>query len=79
MKLEQLVDCFFKYAIEQINPYDRFPLGTEVNEFGGPYIEISESGKLAIIAKDRGEEFLRKETMSPEELAKWVYEIFNKG
>ncbi|WP_095131800.1 hypothetical protein [Pseudomonas sp. Irchel s3h14] len=78
MKLEQLAECFFKYAIEQGNPYDRYPLGIEVDEFGGAYIEISESGKLAIVAKDRGEECLRKETTSPEVLAKWVYEIFNR-
>jgi hypothetical protein len=69
---------FFKYASEQGNPYDRFPLGTEVDEFGAPYIEISDSGTLAVVAEDRGEEFLRKETTSPEVLAKWVYEIFNK-
>ena len=49
-----------------------------MDEFGAPYIEISETGKLAIVAKDRGEECLRKETTSPEVLAKWVYEIFNK-
>jgi len=78
VKLEQLADYFFKYAREQGNPYDRFPLGTDVDEFGAPFIEISETGKLAIVAKDRGEECLRKETTSPEELAKWVYEIFNK-
>ena len=78
MKLEQLAECFFKYAIEHGNPYDRYPLGIEVDEFGGAYIEISESGKLAIVAKDRREECLRKETTSPEVLAKWVYEIFNR-
>ncbi|HEF4760086.1 TPA: hypothetical protein SAN82_002517 [Pseudomonas putida] len=78
MKLEQIAECFFKYASEQGKPYDKFPLGTEVDEFGAPYIEISGSGKLAIVAKDRGEECLRKETTSPEVLAKWVYEIFNK-
>ena len=69
MTLEQLADYFFKYAKEQGNPYDKFPLGVEVDEFGAPYIEISESGKLAIVAKDRGEECLRKETTSPEVLA----------
>lgn len=78
MKLEQIVEHFFKYASEQGNPYDKFPLGTEVDEFGAPYIEISGSGKFAIVAKDRGEECLRKETKSPEVLAKWIYEIFNK-
>ncbi|MRU48903.1 MULTISPECIES: hypothetical protein [Pseudomonas] len=78
MKIEQIAECFFKYANEQGNPYDKFPLGTEVDEFGAPYIEISGSGKLAIVAKDRGEECLRKETTSPEVLAKWVYEVFNK-
>ncbi|WP_415845801.1 hypothetical protein ACMYUJ_06265 [Stutzerimonas zhaodongensis] len=78
MKLEQIADYFFKYACEQGNPYDKFPLGTEVDEFGAPYIEVSESGKLAIVARDRGEECLRKETTSPEVLAKWVYDIFNK-
>jgi hypothetical protein len=78
VKLEQIAEYFFKYASEQGNPYDKFPLGTEVDEFGAPYIEISGSGKLAIVARDRGEECLRKETTSPEVLAKWVYEIFNK-
>lgn len=78
MKLEQIAEYFFKYASEQGNPYDKFPLGTEVDEFGAPYIEISGSGKLAIVARDRGKECLRKETTSPEVLAKWVYEIFNK-
>ncbi|MDR6610169.1 hypothetical protein [Pseudomonas synxantha] len=78
MNLEQLAEYFFKYAIEQGNPYDIYPLGVEIEEFGAPYIEISESGELAIVAKDRGEECLRKETTSPEVLAKWVYEIFNK-
>jgi hypothetical protein len=78
MDLEQLADYFFKYAREQGNPYEKFPLRTEVDEFGAPYIEISEAGTLAIVAKDRGEECLRKETTSPEVLAKWVYEIFNK-
>lgn len=79
MRLEQLAECFFKYAREQGNSYERYPLRTEVDEFGSPYIEISENGKLAIVAKDRGEECLRKETNSPEVLARWVYEIFNKG
>lgn len=79
MTLEQLADYFFKYAEEQGNPYDAFPLGIEVDEFGAPYIELSESGKLAIVAKDRGEECLRKETTSPEVLAQWVYEMFNKS
>jgi hypothetical protein len=78
LKLEQLADYFFKYASDQGNPYDKYPLGTEVEEFGAPYIEISEDGKLAIVAKDRGQECLRKETTSPEVLAQWVYEIFNK-
>lgn len=78
MNLEQLAECFFKYASEQGNPYDKFPLGIEIDEFGAPYIEISGSGKLAIVARDRGEECLRKETTSPEVMAKWVYEIFNK-
>jgi len=78
VKLEQIAEYFFKNASEQGNPYDKFPLGTEVDEFGAPYIEISGSGKLAIVARDRGEECLRKETTSPEVLAKWVYEIFNK-
>lgn len=78
MKLEQLAECFFKYASERGNPYERFPLGTEVDEFGAPYIEISENGKLAIVAKDHGIECLRKETTSPDVLAKWVYEFFNK-
>lgn len=78
MKIEQIAECFFKYANEQGKPYDEFPLGTEVDEFGGPYIEIFDSGKLALVAKDRGEECMRKETLSPETLAKWVYEIFNK-
>jgi len=78
MKLEQTIDCFFKYAIEQRNPYNSFPLTTEADEFGGPYIEISDSGKLAIVARDRGYEVLRKETTSPEELPKLVYEMFNK-
>ncbi len=53
-------------------------LGAEIEEFGAPYIEISESGTLAIVAKDRGEECFRKESTSPEILAKWVYELFNK-
>jgi hypothetical protein len=78
LKLEQLADYFFKYASDQGNPYDKYTLGTEVEEFGAPYIEISEDGKLAIVAKDRGQECLRKETTSPEVLAQWVYEIFNK-
>lgn len=77
MEIEQIADYFFKYAREQGNPYESFPLGTEVEEFGAPYIEISENGKLAMVAKDRGIETLRKETTSPEVLAKWVYEIFN--
>lgn len=76
--LEHLASYFFTYANEQGNPYERFPLGTEIDEFGAPYIEISTTGKLAIVAKDRGEECLRKETTSPEELAKWTYEMFNK-
>lgn len=79
MKLKHTIDYFFKYAIEQRNPYNSFPLTTEADEFGGPYIEISDSGKLAIVARDRGYEVLRKETTSPDELAKWVYEMFNKG
>jgi hypothetical protein len=76
--LEKIAECFFKYAVERGNPYDKYPLSVDIEEFGAPYIEISESGKLAIVAKDRGEECLRKETTSPEVMAKWVYEIFNK-
>ncbi|WP_170928937.1 MULTISPECIES: hypothetical protein [Pseudomonas] len=53
MKLKQIVDCFFKYAIERRNPYSSFPLTTEIDEFGGPYVEISDSGKLAIVARSR--------------------------
>lgn len=79
MKLKYTIDYFVKYAIEQRNPYNSFPLTTEADEFGGPYIEISDSGKLAIVARDRGYEVLRKETTSPDELAKWVYAMFNKG
>lgn len=78
MDFEQLTDCFFKYAREQGNPYESFPLDTGVDEFGGPYIEVSEKGGLAIVAKDRGQECMRKESTSPEILAKWVYELFNK-
>ncbi|WP_155154838.1 hypothetical protein [Curvivirga aplysinae] len=76
--LDKVMEYFFKYAEEQENPYEKFPLGTEVDEFGGPYIEITNSGKMAIVAKDRGEECFRKETTSPEVLARWVYEQFNK-
>jgi hypothetical protein len=76
--LNKVIDCFFKYAKEHKNPYENFPLGTEIDEFGAPYIEITKSGKMAIVAKDRGEECLRKETTSPEVLAKWVYELFNR-
>jgi hypothetical protein len=76
--LNKVIDCFFKYAKEHNNPYENFPLVTEIDEFGAPYIEITKSGKMAIVAKDRGEECLRKETTSPEVLAKWVYELFNR-
>lgn len=77
MELERIADSFFVYARQQGNPYEKFPLGIEVDEFGGPYIEISETGKLALVAKERGEECLRKETTSSDLMAKWVYEIFN--
>lgn len=77
MRLEQVADCFFKYANEQGKPYKKFPLGTEVEEFGAAYIEISEFGKLALVARDHGVEQLRKETTSPEVMAKWVFELFN--
>lgn len=75
--IDEIEKCFFHYANEQNNPYNKFPLGTEVDEFGGPYIEINNSGMFALVAKDRGKECMRKETRSPEEIAKWVYEIFN--
>ena len=78
MKLDEIADCFFEYAKSQGTPYKTFPLGTSIEEFGAPYIEISNSGKAAIVARDRGEECLRKETDSPEVLARWVYELFNR-
>lgn len=79
MVIKKVTDCFFAYAEEQKNPYNKFPLGTEIEEFGAPYIEIGTTGKLAIVARDRGQECMRKETASPEVLAKWVYELFNKS
>ena len=78
VRLEEIAKLFFKYASEQGHAYNVFPLGTDVDEFSAPYIEISDSGKLAIVAKERGIEILRKETTSPDVLAKWVYELFNK-
>lgn len=79
MKIEHISECFLTYASEQGDLYDEFPLGVEVEEFGGPYIEISDSGNLAMVAKDRGEECMREQTLSPDVMAKWIYEIFNKG
>ncbi|NTG50761.1 hypothetical protein G6M04_25560 [Agrobacterium rhizogenes] len=78
MTLDEIADCFFEHAKKQGNPYETFPLGTDVEEFGAPYVEISSSGKAAIVARDRGEECLRRETTSPEVLARWVYEMFNR-
>ncbi|MEA9589735.1 hypothetical protein VC279_22575 [Xanthomonas sp. WHRI 10064A] len=78
MKIDEIAYFFFRYAEEQGKPYKDLPMGTGVEEFGAPYIEINESGVIAIVAKDRGNECLRKETDSPEVLAKWIYEIYNK-
>ncbi|WOB49167.1 hypothetical protein NYR97_18405 [Xanthomonas hydrangeae] len=78
MKIDEMACLFFRYAEAQGMPYKCLPLGTDVEEFGAPYIEINESGVLAIVAKDRGNECLRKETNSPEVLARWIYEIYNK-
>ncbi|WP_426236076.1 hypothetical protein [Pseudomonas sp. TWP3-2] len=77
VQLEKIIEYFFTYANEQGKPYKEFPLGTEIEEFGAPFIEISASGKLALVARDRGTEQLRKETMSPEVMAKWVFELFS--
>ncbi len=79
MSLREITDCFFQYAQKKGNPYESFPLSTEVEEFGSPYIEILEDGKMAIVARERGEECFRKETRSSAELARWVYEMFNKS
>ncbi|WP_200893845.1 hypothetical protein [Xanthomonas sp. GPE 39] len=78
IKIEEIAEYFFKYASAQGKSYSKFPLGTKVEEFGAPYIEIHESGKMAVVARDRGIECLRQETTSPEVLAKWVYELFNR-
>ncbi|MBB3802149.1 hypothetical protein FHR47_002397 [Xanthomonas arboricola] len=78
MKIDEIAYFFLMYAEMQGKPYKFLPLGTDVEEFGAPYIEINESGVLAIVAKDRGSECLRKETDSPEVLARWIYEIYNK-
>ena len=43
-----------------------------------PILRFLKLGSWPLLPKDRGEECLRKETTSPEVLAKWVYEIFNK-
>lgn len=77
LQLEQLAYYFFIYAHEQGNPYELYPLGTQVEEFGAPYIEISDTGKLALVAKARGLEKFRKVTTSPEVLANG-YEHFNR-
>jgi hypothetical protein len=77
VKIDKIVDCFFKYANEQGKPYKAFPLGTEIEEFGAPYIEISGEGKFALVARDRGVEQFRKETTSPELMAQWIFELFN--
>jgi hypothetical protein len=77
LALEQVVHCFFNYANEQGKPYKAFPLGIEIEEFGAPYIEISDAGKFALVARDRGVEQLRKETTSPVILARWIFELFN--
>ena len=79
MKLHQVKDCFFVYAKKQGMPYTEFPLGVEVDEFGGPYLELGDAGSIAIVARDRGQECMRKETSSPEELARWIFEIFNRS
>ncbi|KZL12454.1 hypothetical protein [Pseudovibrio sp. Ad26] len=79
MNKKDIAECFFKYAKAKGNPYESFPLRTEVDEFGGPYLEISPDGKMAIVAKDRGKECFRKETDSPAELAEWVYQLFNSN
>lgn len=57
--------------------YKEFPLRTEVDEFEGPYLEVGDNGSIAIVARDRGHECMRKETRSPEELARRVFELFN--
>ncbi|PJE30339.1 hypothetical protein [Pseudooceanicola antarcticus] len=78
MTLDEITSCFFEYALQQGKPYKNFPLGTDIEEFGAPYIEISTSGKAAIVARDRGEECLRRETNSPKVLAQWDFEMFNR-
>lgn len=78
MKLDEITHCFFEYAKKQGNPYKKFPLGTDIEEFGAPYIEISSCGKAALVARDRGAECLRKETASAEVMARWIYELFNR-
>jgi len=77
MQLADVHKCFFSYADSQGVSYSRFPLDTDIDEFGAPYIEISTAGKIAIVARDHGQECMRKETSSPEEMAKWVFELFN--
>lgn len=79
MDLQKARDCFFAYATEKGVSYSEFPLETEIDEFGGPYLELGATGSIAIVARDRGQECMRKETSSPEELARWVFEIFNRS
>ncbi len=78
MKLAGLYKCFFEYSNEKGVSYSKFPLDTEVDEFGAPYIEISDNEKIAVVARDHGQECMRKETSSVEEMARWVFELFNK-
>ncbi|PKR57769.1 Imm63 family immunity protein [Thalassospira lohafexi] len=53
-----------------------FPLGTAPDNFGGRHLEVSEDGKMALVATDRGVETKRLETYSVDELMYWIFKSY---
>jgi hypothetical protein len=50
-----------------------FPLGTTPDNFGGRHLEISDDGKMALVATDRGAETERRETYLLDDLMYWMF------
>jgi hypothetical protein len=72
---EDIRKAYAFYREKMFGEAKEFPLGTERDETGAPYLELSPDGKMAILGRDRGEETFRQETYSVDEL---MYFLFRK-
>lgn len=73
--MKRIEDEYIKYAVKWGENTKLLPFGTIPTGNGGFHIELSNNGKIALVATDRNVETSRQETYSVDEILYWMFSL----